>query len=345
MHGRRPVIAFVVALGGMTVPACNTAPGADPTSSQVLSHDFPALSVDSGQERNYICQSWTLNNDEPLNVNALSLVGGPGWHHSNWLYAAETKFAGPDGTWPCADRGFELVEAGVSGGVIYTQSPEVEAETERFGPGVAVVIPPHSKIIAEIHLLNATDHTLTTNAHLDLDLLPAEQTEVRLSPLGLSYYPLALPPMSESEFTTDCDLASAQGGAPLDFSLYYIAPHYHARGEGMRVEAYDSSAGSKMIYDISRKIGEPLAWSPPVPFGLAGSQGIRFTCRYQNNTPNEIGYGSSQSQEMCVMFAFTDSPMRWIGGAPRGGVNTAMSATDPSVPRFTSKCSVLALQQ
>jgi len=315
---------------------------ADPGVPGVLAHDFPALEVKPGEERNFICQSWTLHNEQPLYVNLVSMAGGPGWHHSNWLYAPEQDFEGPDGTWNCVDRGFELVEAGISGGLVYTQSPEVESEVQRFGPGVAVLIPAHSKIIAEVHLLNVSERAMTTHAHFELHTLAPEQAVTRLSPLALSYYPLALPAASRSEFTTDCDLATPNG-APLDFRVHYLAPHYHALGMGMSIESYDASGRSKMIYQTDRPIGETLGRSLEQPFDLTGAQGIRFSCRYQNHLPRTIGFGSGQADEMCVLFAFTDSPRRMIGGVLRGTENRPVEKADTTMPTFTSTCRVLAL--
>jgi len=308
---------------------------------RTVSHDFPELTVGSGEEQNFVCQSWTLDNEEPLHVNALKLTGGVGWHHSNWLYAGEHDYAGPDGTWPCAERGFELVNAGLTGGVLYTQSPEVEGETMAFAPGVAVTIPAHAKIIAELHLLNATAHELVTHGRLELDTIPADEAKVRLSPMAFSYYPLQLPPQAKSQFTTDCDLEASQG-KPLDFSIYYVAPHYHALGRGMSFEALHADGTSQMIFETTQVIGQSLHYSPTQPFSLAGAQGIRFACTYENDTTSEVGFSSGQAGEMCVLFAFTDSPMRWIGGVPEGTANYAMTAPDPDMHRFGSDCIAVA---
>lgn len=337
----------VLLILGLSVTACGTEAGPSDvvdSSSGSISHDFPIMKVASGEERNFICQSWTLDNDEPLYVNAVSMEGGPGWHHSNWLYAPEGDFAGPDGTWPCAERGFDLVTAGIRGGVFYTQSPEAKAETERFRDGVAIVIPPHSKVILELHLLNVSEQELSTHAHLRLDTLARENVQVELAPLALSYYPLALPPQARSTFTADCDLATIMGG-PLDFRIYYVAPHYHALGTGMKVEAYDADGSSVVIADANRPIGEPLGVSFAEPFDVTGAQGIRFGCRYDNPGTETVRFGAGQADEMCVMFAFTDSRFRWVGGVPDGSESVSLGRDASDMRRFSGSCSVLALNR
>ena len=59
------------------------ATGCVDSDARTLSHTFPALEVEAGQERNFICQSWTLGNDEPVYVNAAKMTAGPGYHHAN----------------------------------------------------------------------------------------------------------------------------------------------------------------------------------------------------------------------------------------------------------------------
>ena len=316
----------------------------DTPPAQVLAHDFPPLSLQAGEELNFVCQSWTLDNDEPLYVSSLAIAGGPGWHHSNWLYADENEFPGPDGTWPCADRGFTLLEAGLSGGVLFSQSVEAAADGLELAPGEAVRIPPHAKIIAEVHLLNASDAALTTHMHAELRVRPAAEAEVVLAPLALSYYPLDLPPLAASEFTTACDLADVQG-APLDFSIHFVQPHYHALGTGMRIESYRKSGGSALIYQTNRLIGEPMGatLSPAVP--LAGADGIRVTCSYTNPGTEAVGFDASEQGEMCVLFALTDSPMRWIGGVlPESDTMPIHSTTDSAIQAFKGDCQVFALE-
>ncbi|HTM21543.1 MAG TPA: hypothetical protein VL172_13575 [Kofleriaceae bacterium] len=332
---------LLVLLAATGLSACA---GDGRAAPEILAHDFPALSLQPGDELNFVCQSWTLGNDEPLYVSSLQVAGGPGWHHSNWLYADEGEFPGPDGTWDCAERGFSLVDAGLSGGVLFSQSVEAEADGLVLAPGEAVVIPAHAKIIAEVHLLNAGDAAMTTHMHAELGLVPADQVGAVLRPLALSYYPLELPPMSASEFTAACDLAQVQGGA-LDFAIHFVQPHYHAMGTGMRIESYRRGGGSSLIYQTDQRIGTPMGATLTPAVDLAGADGIRFTCSYTNYETEPVGYDSSEKGEMCVMFALTDSPMRWIGGVlPDTDTVPIASTTDSAIQSFTGDCQVFALE-
>jgi hypothetical protein len=323
----------LVAAASLALVGCDASP-----ASQPVAHDFPELQAAPGEERNFVCQSWTLRNEQPIYVNKVSMVAGRGWHHSNWLYVPETSYPGPDDTWNCADRGYVLIDAAVRGGVFYTQSPEVQSETQAFNPGVAVVIPPHSKIVVELHLLNAAPTELSTHVHLEFDTLPPDSAQVKLAPLGFSYYPLALPPHAASAFGADCDLA-----ANLDFNIYSLTAHYHALGTGMRVEAYDHAGNGSLVYETSHRTGESLASVFATPFHVEGAEGIRFTCQYENPSDSTVGYGPSAATEMCVLYGFTDSDTRWLGSVPASPASVSLGTDTAHVQRFTGKCGVIAL--
>src|SRR5262245_61759397 len=70
-------------------------------------HDFPMQTIASGKESLDQCRSWTLANNEDLWVVGVELTQNELSHHSNWTFAPETRFPGPDGIWPCKDRGYD----------------------------------------------------------------------------------------------------------------------------------------------------------------------------------------------------------------------------------------------
>src|SRR5688572_25439216 len=91
------------ALGGDAGTDVGPPPPYEPT------HTFPAIELEAGGEVQSLCQSWTLNNAEPLFVTSVVMDAGEGWHHSNWMFVSEDEFEGPDGTWPCSDRSFNEI--------------------------------------------------------------------------------------------------------------------------------------------------------------------------------------------------------------------------------------------
>lgn len=298
--------------------------------------DMPAIDIAAGQEIESLCQSWTLDNDETLYVNAVHMNVGPGWHHSNWFFVPEDTYAGPDGTWACSDRDFNTLDTALLGGVLYAQSTQATAERQRFEPGAAVVIPPRSKIIGEVHLLNATDQSLSSNIHLELETISAGAFRTSLVPVTLVYFDLDLPPQSRSRFAATCDFAQAYG-APVDLRIHYVLPHYHSLGEGMFLEAVGGPMDGQVIYENASAIGEPLGGALQPPFELTAGQGMRFGCTFDNHGDQSVGWGIGD-QEMCVLLAFAESPFKWLGGVEEG--STWMGEND-GVNQYEGPCRVL----
>ena len=77
-------------------------------------------------------------------------------HHSNWTFVPDDQFTGPDGSWKCKDRGYSQLTAALQGGVLYAQSTQATREVQKFPDGVVVRIPPRSRIISDVHVLNTT---------------------------------------------------------------------------------------------------------------------------------------------------------------------------------------------
>ena len=279
--------------------------------------DLAPIDVEAGEELIGMCQSVTLDNDEPIAVNAVTMNAGPAWHHANWFFVPEEMYEGPDGSWRCHRRGFDTVAAAASGGVLFAMSTQAQYEEQQFEPGAAMIIPPRSKVVGEVHLINATDTPVSTGLELEVTPIAMDDLETRLVPGTFVYYDLELPPMATSEFGADCMMEDYWGG-PLDLRIHYVLPHYHDFGTGMRLTALGGPMDGETIYEVESTIGEPLSGAPAQPFDLTGAEGVRFSCTYQNNTEDVIGWGLGGS-EMCVAFFYTDSAVIWGGYVDGGG--------------------------
>lgn len=293
----------------LTIPLAACKGSASPAGSTSRVLEFPALDAAAGAEVLDVCQSVTLGNDEPIFVNAVEMAAGPAWHHSNWFYVPDTKFDGPDGTWTCSSRNFDEVAAGGAGGVLFAQSTQSTGETQQFPAGAAIRIPPHSRVVGGLHLVNASTSGVHTAITLTLDLIPESQVAVRLKALALEYYRLDIPAHARSRFTGHCD---SQGGVPFDFSIYYILPHYHRFGTGMTLAA-DGPAGFAPIFENSAGVGEAWGRTLDPPMDVRGQTRLDFSCGFNNTTDAPLSWGNAGG-EMCVLLAYTDSPAVWAGG-------------------------------
>jgi len=292
----------------------------DPDPLAPRTYTFGPYPLDPGQEITDSCVSISLHNTEAIYVNQVELTTSAGFHHSNWFWVPETQFAGPDGTWSCAERHYSEATAGIFGAVVFAQSTQALHEIQAFPAGAATKIPPHAKLVAGLHLLNTSDEPLAPK--IELKVTPIAEAAVTADLHGFAFQnqTIQIPPHAKSRFTIECDLTKGLDGTtsrpPPDFRVYHVLAHYHELGTGLTFEALrDSDGAAQMMFDTSSHIGDALGGVLDPPFDLTGHSKIRFACEYDNPRDATVGWGVGD-QEMCIVFAFTDSPLVWSGGAP-----------------------------
>jgi hypothetical protein len=273
------------------------------------SHDFTEFTVKPGEEVLGQCQSWTINNPEEIWFNAVELVQDEASHHSNWMFVPDDKFDGPDGVWKCSDRSYSQLTAALAGGVLYAQSTQATKEVQKFPGGAAVRIPPYSRIISDIHLLNVGSTAVTGHAHLNIYGLPVGDVKVKLTPFHLSYEGLAIPPHATSRFVGECHVGAQFLGAVgtgFEMKVYYALPHTHAMATRFFTEILGGSRDGESIIDVAGFNGEARGRSYDPPIDMKGSQGFRFGCEYVNERSVEVDWGFGD-QEMCEVLGFAES--------------------------------------
>jgi hypothetical protein len=237
--------------------------------------EFGPFELAPGQERDR-CVSATLNNDDALFINSVELATEAGFHHSNWFWVPEAMFAGPDGDWRCGDRNYDEAVAGLEGGVLFAQSTQARHEIQAFDDGIAIVIPPRSKIIAGTHLLNPTDET--RSVPLALTITPIESPRTKLSGMAFQNQGLLLPPRRASRFTIECELGQAfdNVGYSRDYNIHYVLPHYHERGTGITLEAIDAAGTATTIFANESRVGDALGRAITPAFSMRDAAKLRF---------------------------------------------------------------------
>lgn len=301
-----------------------------------ISHDFPELTVLPGQEQLGQCRSWTLNNETELWVNAVELTQDEDSHHSNWVFVPEGTFDGPDGIWSASSRGYDFYLAVNAGGLLYAQSTQAAHEVQRFPEGAAVRIPPHARIISDIHLLNTTTESITGHAKLTLYTLAPEAVTRPLTAFHVEYDALDIPAHATARFTAECavaqDVATATG-QPFAPKIHYLLPHTHTLATHFFARILGGPNDGQTLLDLGTYNGEAhgRAFDPPVD--LAGADGLRFGCEYSNPLDHDVGWGFGNG-EMCELFGFAE-------GTPffQSRVNTgAAMGTDGEVQLYGGAC-------
>jgi hypothetical protein len=307
---------------------------------EVWTHDFPETTTPSGGEVLGVCRSWTLHNDTELWVHAVELEQNESSHHSNWMFAPEDRFPGPDGRWNCAERGYDQLTAALAGGVLYAQSTQAAREVQRFPDGVGIRIPPYSTVISSIHTLNTTTEDVTGNIRLSIYTLPKENVTVKLAPFHLSYDELDIPAGSTSRFSGTCQLDAEYvnaGAAGFATQIYWILPHTHALGSRFFLELAGGSRDGESLIDIAGFNGEARGRTYDPPIDTTGATGLRFGCEFENPRDVNVQWGFGD-QEMCECLGFFASP---VGFESRISTVNA-DGTDGQVQRFTGPCTTIA---
>jgi len=341
----------------LLVAACGAEP-VDPTAARTF--EFGPFAMQPGEELTDLCVAATLDNDEPMYINAVEMNGALGIHHSNWFWVPDNlAFNFPDGAWNCSDGGgvghpFTQEAAGFFGGVLFAQSTQATHEVQAFPTGAAIRVPPHSRVIATVHLLNLGDDSLTVPLSLTLRPIAEQDAEKVLVGFVMMNESIALPPLKASKFTVECDLAPQwkmlydQGrvaSETIDIKLYHALSHYHSLGTGLTFEALrDGDGGGEMVWETNTRIGgDKLGGMLDPPFDLAGHSKLRFSCSFDNTRDTTVTWGNGDG-EMCIMFGFSDSPYVWSAGVVTGG-NPGPSAEVNGVTEFTATgCTVLAVE-
>lgn len=313
-----------------------------PIEGQPLSHDFSEFTVQPGEEVLGLCQSWTLGNAEEIWVHAVELEQDESSHHSNWTFVPSDKFDGPDGVWPCDDRNYSQLAGATAGGVLYAQSTQAAHEVQRFPDGAAIRIPPYSRIIGDIHLLNTTSDPVTGHARLSVYDLPASEVKIKLAPFHLTYDGLNIPPHATSRFVGECgieDSFQSALGTGVEMKLYYSLPHTHALGRRFFFEVVGGPKDGQSLIDVEGFNSEARgkAYDPAVD--ISGATGLRFGCEFENPRDEYVKWGFGD-QEMCEMLGFAD-----MGIGFEGRIDTAEPAgTDGAIAQFTGPCSLLGFK-
>ncbi len=342
--------------GMMGVASTGPGPGPAPTSTgepetgttgepgpetALMVHSFGKYMMQPFEETEP-CAQWTLNNEEAIYINTVTLANDGGFHHSNWLVVPESQFPGEDGYFNCWDRGFNELQAAITGTVLFAQSTQSRYETQELPEGVVIKVPPRHKVVAGVHLLNLSSVATDSELRMGLTLAHPRDVATIVAPFRLNYQDLEIPALSQSRFTGECMLAEPyknKSGVELDLKLYHVLPHYHYLGNYFSVEIIGGPRDGEQVYLHTgfNADGNGRTYSPPID--LSGALGLRFTCGYDNWRDKEINYGIGD-QEMCTMLGLADMRVM-MNGSVDGG--TKLTSSEDGVLEFEGLCTVFAL--
>lgn len=306
---------------------------------------FGALELAAGEELT-TCVQWSLENEQSLYVNKVTLTNGGGYHHSNWFVVPEDVAPGEDGYFDCAERRFTEIGAATSGTVLFAQSTQSRVEEQDLPDGVVIKIPPNHKVVGSLHLLNVQTQPRETPLDMALDIIHPRDVEVVAAPFRLTYYNLEIEPNQETRFRSTCNFRSTYEnatGEELDLKLYYVLPHYHELGNYFALRLSGGPNDGEEVFKLEGFNAEAngQAFDPPIDFSENGADGVTFECGYNNPRDEMVGWGIGD-QEMCVMLGLADSKLLMDMSVMRGSENEIVDET-PGMTTKSSGCLVLPL--
>ena len=305
-----------IAAGGSTGGAASEDSGDTGTETEGegddavrVSHAFGAIAMDAQSDDASLCASWTLDNEQALYVNNVVLANEGGFHHSNWFIVPDDVFDGADGYWPCAERNFDGLTAAQSGTVLFAQSTQSYVEEQRLASGAVVKVPPRSRIVADIHTLNTAPRVATSGLWLTLEVIHPGEVDAVVGPMSMQYRDLVIPPMSESRFVADCNLAAPYSSVTdedLSLRVHYLLPHYHYLGNYFDVTVVGGDRDGESIYRLDGFNADANGKTFDPPLELPGATGLKMTCGYDNWRDETIEWGNGDG-EMCVMLGLVEA--------------------------------------
>jgi len=255
------------------------------------------------------CVSWTLDNEQALYVQAVTLANESGFHHSNWFVVPESVYEGPDGYWNCDDRGFEEIASAAAGTVLFAQSTQSWLETQRLGEGAVIKIPARSRIVAGVHLLNLAPRDVQTDLWLTLEIVHPKLVDTVVTPMRLSYLDLEIAAMGETRHDANCEMASyyeASTALPWDLKIHYVLPHFHSLGNYFDLRVIGGERDGESLYRLEGFNAGANGRTYDPPIDMSDAAGLGFTCGYDNFRSETVGWGVGD-QEMCVGLLLVES--------------------------------------
>lgn len=308
-----------------------------------ITHAFGPLSMAAYEDNASRCGSWTLDNEEAIYAQAVTMANEGFFHHSNWFVVPEDVYPGEDGYWDCKERGYSESGAAVAGTVLFAQSTQSYTEEQRLSPGAVVKIPPRSKIVVGLHTLNLSPRDTKSRLWLTLEPIhPSEVTAV-VSPLAIQYSDLLIPSHSESRFRADCDLDRAHENAtgnPMNLQLHYILPHYHYLGNYFDVTVRGGARDGESILRFEGFDGEANGVTFDPPLDLGDATGLSVTCGFDNWRSEDVTWGNGDG-EMCIAMMLVEADAVMAGTVDNGMVTDV----DGDIPVSTGDCVALAVKK
>jgi hypothetical protein len=183
--------------------------------------------------------------------------------------------------------------------------------------GQAFVMEPHQQIMIQSHFLNGTTVQTPKAGGAILNLYETDPAHITHPLYGMFTVNTKINILPHSTYTT-----SRQCTFNTAVHVVAMTGHFHARGRRFTVDRTDPALHSihpptvgEQIYESDNYDDPPFTLFEDNPQFFIETQGVQFTCSYQNDTDMTIGWGGhADVQEHCNLFFqyYEDDPSKHI---------------------------------
>jgi hypothetical protein len=294
----------VVSCGGSSqAPIANNADasvatesGTDAAPPGSYSVTFGPVTANPGTE-NTQCVIKRLGNADKLHVGSFHNVLGDASHHLIVYRVNDTE----ERTTPFDCQPFtDTLDPEKGSTLMITQKKD---ETLTLPKGVAYTLDANQMIRLEMHFLNATPTPKTVTASSTMIPIPDAEFQFEADFLFIGTPDISLPP---NQATTVGPVFFKLPDVYSDAKFFAITGHEHHFGTNVTVStAASQTAVATPVYDVPDwQWDEPKTVFQDPPFTVPAGGGFKFSCEYNNTSPDTVTFGESANAEMCFFWAY-----------------------------------------
>ena len=176
-------------------------------------------------------------------------------------------------------------------------------DTLQLPEGVGFELEAEQMVRIELHYINTSTSPETITATAEFAELPDALFEHAAGFVFIGNPDITIPPMSQHTLgPTPFEVP----GQYADARFFAITGHTHQWGTDVAIDLMD--AGGQPVEPVYAP--SDFDWEEPEtvihdpPFSVPPGGGFSFSCSWDNQSPDTVGFGESANQEMCFFWAY-----------------------------------------
>ncbi len=266
------------AASALILAACEKAPEpAPPTEEEKRYQEFKPPEI-----------GFQLDSDEDIDVIRFDSTMHRGSHHMNVFKLRERDDAFEPGIRSCP-----MLDTAEFDYVYAAQTPTASAVLPE---NVALKFRARSHFMIQMHYLNAGDSDIKAGVKINLVAVKPGTIKQFAGVITATNLDIDIPPKSTGTVRGRCVPGR-------DFKLVGVASHAHKRLQEFKVNFFDGSGETELLYQTSDwEHPEYIYFRPPLLF--TKEQGFTWACTYHNETDRPLREGGRAEDEMCIAVGY-----------------------------------------